>query len=88
MTSYKFRTEIWQQAEALQDLLGGYAHNWQIENWIHQGVKMQAITVSFDSVFSLEDIRQLIHKIEGGDVMLQTVALAENYTGERDDSIE
>jgi hypothetical protein len=88
MTRYKFRAEVIGDVETLQELLGAYANNWQIEKWIHQGVEMEDVTVKFDSVFSLEDIRQSMREVEDGQVMLQTLTTADNYTGERDYGIE
>ena len=42
------------------------------------------VTVSFASSLTLAEIKQALREIEDGHVMAQTVALAADYTGERD----
>lgn len=44
--------------------------------------------VEFTSTMSLEKIRKSMRKVVDGHVMLQTVALKEDYTGERDYDLE
>jgi len=42
-----------------------------------------AVTPLLNETFDLDQLRNLISEIEDGHVMLETVELAENYTGER-----
>ena len=89
MNRYKFR------AECLTDvfLFFNYCPQGSIKNIKHNfidglGDKYPDIEISFDSKLSQSEFRQISAIIEDNHVILQTIELDKNYTGERDYDLE
>ncbi len=80
---YKFRAECETDVNRLRKRIGTKCHR------IIKDIGMFPDTeVDLYTTMSLDDVRNEMRKIPDGHVMLQTIALAENYTGERDEELE
>lgn len=82
VTEYKFRAECQTDAMKFFELLPSALNTAKIDS-LDGETKFPDVIVLFECNLSLEDIRNLMREVEDSHVMLQTVALADNYTGER-----
>lgn len=92
---YRFRAEVWQDVAELMEKLGPRFVGCAIKR-VHLHLpgtstpfKPGDVEVVLDvEELSLTALRDVIRTVPDGHVILQTVALPEEYTGERDYSID
>ena len=78
LSHFKFRAECEYDVNKLRKLMGSRCHK------IIKEIGLSPDTVvDLFTTMSLDDLRNEMGKIEDGHVMIQTVALVEGYTGER-----
>lgn len=81
LTTYKLRAEVPDDVEVLALVLkrlGITVHDWQMT-----AICLPDVELTFASAERIEVLRQTIATIEDGHVMYQTLARADEYTGER-----
>ncbi len=83
LISYRFRAECRVDITKLQNRLPNLRYNLSIVP--HAGVGDCEATLEI--ALPLEELRDVMRKVVDGHVMVQTLALTENYTGERNGSI-
>lgn len=77
---YRFRAECQADIDALKSLVGGHFDKITIIN----SPPFPDVEVELETEFSLENLRAVMRRVVDGHVMVQTVALRDDYTGERD----
>ena len=79
---YKFRAECQPDVDALTTLLGDKLINLQaaIEDPAHPDL---VCTIEVVPTLTLESLKNTMAKVEDGYIMYETVALTDQYTGER-----
>lgn len=83
MIKYKFRAECENDVLAFRDITKGVTFDFVFLDGVRPDV-----TVEFESPLTIEEIRAEMAKMDDGHVMLQTVMPIEQYTGERDTTLE
>ena len=83
ITHFKFRAECETDVNKLRKIMGRRCHKTVKEIGCFPDTEVDLYTT-----MSLDDLRNEMRKITDGHVMLQTVALAEDYTGERNYELE
>jgi hypothetical protein len=77
---YRFRAECEHDVDELRRLLGAKFERITITN----SPPFPDVEVELKIGLSLEDLRDVMRRVDDGHVMIQTVAQSEEYTGERD----
>ena len=86
MKTYKLRAEtIIDISNLMNELFCTFNEmgEFKVSPFIVKGTRLHDCSLEFESEVSLELIKAVVAKIPDGHVMLETVALKENYTGER-----
>lgn len=84
---FKFRAEISSDVDRLKEVL--VMDNLKSETLTAYSTKLEKevnlpdVEIEFESELSLIEIQRIMDTIEDGHVMFETVALIEDYTGER-----
>lgn len=84
MNAFKLRAEGQCDADALMNALGDNYADFMVEQASIDGVPIPDVDIAILSPLSLDEIRDIIRTIPDSHVMLQTVQLEQDYTGERD----
>ncbi len=78
--TYKFRAEADIDVFSFIRLTNSQAHNFSV-NYYHEG--FTECIVTFESALPLHNLKSLAEQVIDGHVMVQTITLASDYTGNR-----
>lgn len=88
MPTYKLRAECIQDVDVLLNTIRPKLYTWKIEPFVfmngsHRVVGPPDCECEIEADMTLNELRRVIATIQDSHVMLETVAVVEDYTGER-----